>query len=72
MYLFFSSPSNKVFCTGFQGSLGRFEELPDPGSIDYEVYQSWKDEKLEDEITKDTAAKDAEEKDSLQKPIFKF
>lgn len=64
--------ANKVFCTGFQGSLGRFEELPDPGSINYEVYQSWKDEKLEDEITKDTAAKDAEEKDSLQKPIFKF
>lgn len=59
--------ANKVFCVGFQGSLGRFEELPDPGSIDYGIYQSWKDEKMEDD-----AIKDIKEENSVQKNIFTF
>ena len=64
--------ANKVFCTGFQGSLGKFEELPDPNSIDYSLYQSWKDEKLEDEIAKDSNVKNTEDTNGLQKPVFLF
>lgn len=30
----------KVFCTGFQGSVGKFVELPKPDFIDYYKYQS--------------------------------
>lgn len=40
--------ANKAFVTGFQGSIGRFVELPKPEEIDYELYQSWKEEKIED------------------------
>ncbi len=32
--------ANKVFCTGFQGSIGRFVELPSPDQIDYSIYQN--------------------------------
>ncbi|MEG0773572.1 hypothetical protein [Clostridium sp.] len=32
--------ANKVFCTGFQGSIGKFIELPKPEVIDYKIYQS--------------------------------
>lgn len=39
--------ANKVFCVGFQGSIGRFIELPPPEQIDYSVYQSWKEDSLE-------------------------
>lgn len=62
--------ANKAFCTGFQGSVGKFVELPKPDQIDYNLYQSWKDEKLEDVNDKDTAVKDTVEKDS--KPTIKF
>lgn len=31
--------ANKVFCTGFQGSVGKFVELPKPDIIDYSLYQ---------------------------------
>lgn len=40
--------ANKVFVSGFQGTIGRFVELPKPEEIDYELYQSWKEEKIED------------------------
>lgn len=67
--------ANKVFCTGFQGSVGKFVELPKPDVIDYSLYQGWKDDKFEDETEskkeKDAAVKDTVEKDS--KPIkYKF
>lgn len=54
----------KVFPLGFQGSTGKFIELPKPDKIDYSLYQSWKDEKLEDNNKQDTAVKDTVEKDS--------
>lgn len=56
--------ANKAFCTGFQGSIGRFVELPKPDIIDYSLYQSWKDDRNEDEETKDATVKDTVEKDS--------
>lgn len=40
--------ANKAFVTGFQGSIGKFVELPKPDEINYDLYQSWKEEK-EDE-----------------------
>lgn len=40
--------ANKAFVTGFQGSIGKFVELPKPEEINYELYQSWKEEKQED------------------------
>lgn len=55
--------ANKVFCVGFQGSIGRFVELPKPDLIDYYQYQSWKDDKLENNTTEDTIIKDIDEKD---------
>lgn len=67
--------ANKAFCTGFQGSVGKFVELPKPDMIDYSLYQDWKDDKFKDETEreekKDTAVKDTVEKDS--KPMkYKF
>ena len=32
--------ANKVFPVAFQGSVGRFEELPSPDQVDYNKYQS--------------------------------
>lgn len=74
--------ANKRFCTGFQGSIGRFVELPKPDEIDYSLYQSWKDDKQEDETTKDTATENTfventkgepvVAKDSKNKFSFKF
>lgn len=46
--------ANKVFCTGFQGSIGRFVELPSPDQIDYSIYQSWKDDNTKDETKTDS------------------
>lgn len=45
--------ANKVFPVGFQGSIGRFVELPKPELIDYNLYQNWKDDKYEDKSEKD-------------------
>lgn len=58
--------ANKVFPVGFQGSIGKFVELPKPEEIIYEEYQSWKDERIEEE--KDENVKD--EKKTQMK--FKF
>ena len=45
--------------TAFMGSIGKFEELPDPDYVDYDKYQSWKEQK-------DTTAKDAEDQDQIK------
>lgn len=58
---------NKVFCTGFQGSIGKFEELPKPELIDYSSYQLWKEEKQEDSA--DVKVSVAEDN---KKSIFSF
>lgn len=50
--------ANKVFPLGFQGSIGRFVELPKPDLIDYSIYQSWKDEKIEDQKQEDQKIED--------------
>lgn len=59
--------ANKAFVTGFQGSIGRFVELPKPDEINYDLYQSWKGEK-EDE------KRDVQEEKphDLKKLNFKF
>ena len=41
--------ANRFVILGFQGSIGRFVELPKSDLIDYSIYQSWKDEKVEDQ-----------------------
>lgn len=51
--------SNKIIPTAFMGSIGKFEELPDPDYVDYDKYQSWKEQK-------DTTAKDAEDQDQIK------
>lgn len=50
--------ANKLVMLGFQGAIGKFVEIPKPDQIDYSLYQSWKDEKLEDQNIKDTSIKD--------------
>lgn len=50
--------ANKVIPVGFQGSIGRFVELPKPDQIDYSLYQSWKDERIEDTKKEDTNIRD--------------
>lgn len=54
--------ANKVFPVGFQGSIGRFVELPKPDQIDYSLYQGWKDDKIENK-QKDSTVEDTETKD---------
>lgn len=54
----------KVFPLAFQGSVGKFLELPKPEKVDYSLYQAWKGDELLDEVEKDTAVKDTVEKDS--------
>ncbi len=61
--------ANKVFPVGFQGSIGKFVELPKPEFIDYSDYLLWKDDRLEKE---DEKQKDEERKDDKKKVIFKF
>lgn len=51
--------SHKAIVAGFQGSVGRFVELPKPDDIDYTLYQSWKDESF------DTKKEKEEEKDEV-------
>jgi hypothetical protein len=51
-----------VFPVGFQGSIGRFVELPKPDQIDYSLYQGWKDDKIENK-QKDSTVEDTETKD---------
>ena len=60
--------ANKAFVTGFQGSIGRFVELPKPEEIDYEAYQHWKEDYKKDKGRDIREAKPQESK----KLNFKF
>lgn len=60
--------ANKAFVTGFQGSIGKFVELPKPEEINYELYQSWKENKKEEKTRDIREAKPQESK----KLSFKF
>lgn len=62
--------ANKVFPVGFQGSIGRFVELPKPDVIDYSLYQGWKDDKFENK--KDAAVEDTDKKDQNNVGKFTF
>ncbi len=65
--------ANKVFPLGFQGSIGKFTELPPPDQIDYFVYQSWKkDDEFDTNKTKDVIVEDVNIEDNKSKAKFHF
>lgn len=66
--------ANKVFPVAFQGSVGRFEELPSPDQVDYNKYQSWKEDKMKEELNneKDLNIKDESNKLTPDKVKFSF
>lgn len=66
--------ANKVFPVAFQGSVGRFEELPSPDQVDYNKYQSWKEDKMKEELNneKDLNIKDESNKLTPNKVKFSF